>query len=282
MADRARQAIHLSGLSQREVAAHLGLDETKLSKSLSGVRRLTATELFSLATVTGATVQWLLGGEALVSVPPSGSDVQESGQEAHEHSPRQRAIVEAAWELVADRGFDEVRVLDIAGRAGVSTATVHHHFPHKRDLFGAALKYSVKLAFDRQVAWLSDLDDAQERLRRLLELQSPIGAAARQEWSIWVQAWARNSVGGRAPDPEYIESYRRWWSTVRAAVVDGQTQGCVRPAAPDALADEITSVLDGYGLKVLTGTLSMAAMRRQMDAYLDRAVFIHVPDKESS
>lgn len=255
----------------------MDVDETKLSKSLSGLRRFTAEELFALATATGVTVQWLLGDESSVSAEPPESEAAGPAEATSQQAQRQRAIVEAAWELFADQGVEEVRVADIAARAGVSSATVHYHFPHKRDLFSATLRYSVKLAYDRQVAWLSQIDDARERLRRLLELQSPIGAAARQEWSIWVQAWARSSVEGRPPDPEYVESYRRWWRTVRAAIEDGQAQGVVRPVEVDALADEITSVLDGYGLKVLTGVLTMAAMRRRLDAYLERAVFIDAP-----
>lgn len=44
------------------------------------------------------------------------------------------AIVDAALDLFADRGFDQTTVADIAERAGVSPATVARYFPAKESL----------------------------------------------------------------------------------------------------------------------------------------------------
>ena len=55
-AQRAKEALRASELSQRHVAASIGIDETKLSKSLSGRRRFGTAELLGLATATGVTV----------------------------------------------------------------------------------------------------------------------------------------------------------------------------------------------------------------------------------
>jgi AcrR family transcriptional regulator len=44
------------------------------------------------------------------------------------------AIADAARALFAERGFDAVRVADVARAAGVSEATVFNHFPTKEDL----------------------------------------------------------------------------------------------------------------------------------------------------
>lgn len=47
-------------------------------------------------------------------------------------------IVDAAAELFAERGFDAVSVMEIAGRAGVVEKTVFNHFPVKEGLVFAA------------------------------------------------------------------------------------------------------------------------------------------------
>jgi len=50
------------------------------------------------------------------------------------------AILEAAEQLFADKGFDAVSVNEIALAAGFSKANVFHHFHSKQDLYLAVLK----------------------------------------------------------------------------------------------------------------------------------------------
>lgn len=61
--DRVREVIAASGLSQAEFASAVGLDAPKLSKSLSGVRRFTSSDVAHIAEVGNVSVDWLLGGE---------------------------------------------------------------------------------------------------------------------------------------------------------------------------------------------------------------------------
>ncbi|GAB1819481.1 hypothetical protein HerbRD11066_26450 [Herbidospora sp. RD11066] len=49
------------GQTQRQFAAEVGIDETKFSKSMSGVRRFTSLELARIAELGKVTVDWLLG-----------------------------------------------------------------------------------------------------------------------------------------------------------------------------------------------------------------------------
>lgn len=47
---------------------------------------------------------------------------------------RRRALVAAAHDLIAERGFEGLRVREVAARVGVNVATLHHYFPTKEDL----------------------------------------------------------------------------------------------------------------------------------------------------
>ncbi|SDS75405.1 DNA-binding transcriptional regulator, AcrR family [Brevibacterium siliguriense] len=265
---RARDAIGRSGLKQRKIAEAIGIDETKLSKALSGRRRFTADELLGVATATGVTVRWLLGDESQVSAPPPNTATAANDDE--EATPK-RSIAEAAWTLFGRYGFDAVRIADIAEASGVSAPSILYYFANKSELFDAALDYSVKLAFDRQIAWLDDITDPAQRLERLLKLQSPLGRTERGEWSIWLQTWARMALDGSTLT-NYPPSYERWSRTVQTTIEDGQRTGCFQPGDPRAMADELTSLLDGLGIKVLTGVMDTETLSLRLRSYLDRAV----------
>jgi AcrR family transcriptional regulator len=56
-------------------------------------------------------------------------------------------VLEAAVDCFADGGFDGTSSLTIAERAGVTTATVYHHFANKRTLYTAAFQHSIDVAW---------------------------------------------------------------------------------------------------------------------------------------
>ena len=58
---------------------------------------------------------------------------------------RKLEILQATWQLIAERGYHEVRVADIAKAVGTSTGTVHYHFPGKQDVLVEALRYCCLL-----------------------------------------------------------------------------------------------------------------------------------------
>ena len=150
--ERVRAVIRAHPDSQRAFAGHIGLDATKLSKSLTGTRRFTPAELTRIAEVCHVTVNWLINGgddvETVAAAP------QRSARAEVTKPERYQQILDAAWDLIAERGYHAVRVADVAQAAGTSAATIHYYFPGRDDLLTETLRYSVKQAFDRQVAEL--------------------------------------------------------------------------------------------------------------------------------
>lgn len=63
--DRVREVIRTSGLSQHAFGQRIGLDDSKLSKSLSGARRFSSLDLARISELCGVTVDWLITGEEL-------------------------------------------------------------------------------------------------------------------------------------------------------------------------------------------------------------------------
>ena len=61
--DRVLSLIEASGQSRRAFAQDIGLDDSKLSKSLSGARRFSSLDLARIADKCDVTVDWLVTGE---------------------------------------------------------------------------------------------------------------------------------------------------------------------------------------------------------------------------
>jgi AcrR family transcriptional regulator len=79
------------------------------------------------------------------------------------------ALLEAAVDLFADRGFDRTTVRDIAARAGVNQALLFRYFGSKDELFAAVLAEQ-----SRQLLDTSSAEQLLSRvLRRMLDPESP-------------------------------------------------------------------------------------------------------------
>jgi Zn-dependent peptidase ImmA (M78 family)/transcriptional regulator with XRE-family HTH domain len=61
--ERVLGLIEASGLTRREFGQRIGLDESKMSKSLSGARRFSSIDLARIADLCKVTVDWLITGE---------------------------------------------------------------------------------------------------------------------------------------------------------------------------------------------------------------------------
>lgn len=57
---------------------------------------------------------------------------------------RRQSLIKAAYHLIAEGGFEQLRTRDIAKRAGVNIATLHYYFAHKEDLIQGVVEYLLK------------------------------------------------------------------------------------------------------------------------------------------
>jgi len=122
--DRVRALIASSGQSQGDFAGSVGLDPTKMSKSLAGSRRLSSLDLARIAEHAGVTVDWLLTGEetavALAARAASGSSAEAAILEAG----RLIELRESAARLGYRQPWRPIRSVGEGGRAIDQGATL--------------------------------------------------------------------------------------------------------------------------------------------------------------
>lgn len=179
---------------------------------------------------------------------------------------RRTAILDAAGALIAERGYHAVRIADIARAVGTSTGAVHYYFPGKNDVLTAALRHTVDRAFQRQSAALARIDDAHERLLKLIEMQLPSMGQVRDEWSVWMQFWAEATIHPELR-PAHNQFYARWHDSIARTVRRGQRQGVFRPDLDvEAITRRLTALTDGLAIQVITGTpgMTVTVMREML------------------
>lgn len=69
-------------------------------------------------------------------------------------SEMKRRILDAAFEVLRDKGYNGFTTLEVAKRAGVSRGAQVHHFPSKNDLVIAAMEhvFNLSLAYGMRLA----------------------------------------------------------------------------------------------------------------------------------
>lgn len=100
--ERVRDLIQASGLSQHDFALRIGLDDSKLSKSLSGARRFSSLDLARIAELSQVTVDWLITGEE----PPLALAARTTGGSAGT-AIREAKRLSTLRSDVADLGFPQ-------------------------------------------------------------------------------------------------------------------------------------------------------------------------------
>lgn len=61
-----------------------------------------------------------------------------------EQSARARQIVEAAYGLIAEKGFEGLRTRDVSTRIGINSATLHYYFADKETLIRGVVDYLIE------------------------------------------------------------------------------------------------------------------------------------------
>jgi AcrR family transcriptional regulator len=165
-----------------------------------------------------------------------------------------RRILEAACDLIAADGIDDVRIARVANRAGASTSLVHHYFSTREELLEEALLHSFEQVGDERFGDERPPEEpgtATEGLARAIRECLPLPGAQERGWVLWVELWLR---AARNPDLRPLAArlyarYRDWMAgVIRAGVESGEFEA---GADPDALADEAMALLDGAGVRAL-------------------------------
>jgi TetR/AcrR family transcriptional repressor of bet genes len=185
---------------------------------------------------------------------------------------RRRAIAEAVFAVIGDRGFGAVSLRDVASAAGVSMGSVQHYFATKDEMLAFTLQYLRERVLYRLQVELGLLADPppREMVRTALRMMLPADEPSRQEAQVHIAFLSAATV-----TPAYADLLRDGYAQVlditraqlREAAAGGQI---VAGADPDREAAALFFTARGLVGPVLVGLYSPADALALLDHQLAR------------
>lgn len=161
---------------------------------------------------------------------------------------RAERILDATENLIAARGYDRVRLLDVAEAAGVSIGSLQHRYRNRDGLLRAALERIDTRERNRWLELTHGIDEPWERLLALLD--NVLGMSRNVDGDqLWLQLIA---VAQRDPElQEILQAQQdRWAMTFRTVVEEGMASG--------RLSSDLTAAEAGLALLALTDGFYLA------------------------
>ena len=180
--------------------------------------------------------------------------------------PKRDAILRAAIDVFADRGYFNAQVADVARAAGVAAGTVYLYFRSKDDLLVSIFERSMRIALDEGRQVIDRTDDPRERLRQFARMH--LGRLGRdRNLAIVFQVELRQST-------KFMERLsstllRDYLGLIRDAIADGQRSGLFRSdVKPTIAAKVLFGALDEMATNWILSNRRYA-LEPEADAVLD-------------
>ncbi len=164
---------------------------------------------------------------------------------------REELIVEAAAQVITERGLANVRIADVAQRAGMTPGHVTYYFPSKTELLVRSIVQSEAAFTDEVEAQVRAIADPWQRLQRYFSLAGA-GVRADRGWVLWIEVWSL-----AANDPQVAQVQQDLDSRSRRILADIIRYGVELDAFscpdPEETAQLLNAVVDGLSIQLTLG-----------------------------
>src|SRR5205807_711911 len=159
---------------------------------------------------------------------------------------RRPQILATTVELIGERGLWDVRLADVAARAGISATSVVYYFGSKDQLFSQAIAAADDAFYEPLARELADVPTGAERIACLFVRSST------SDWPLWMDLWVYSRR-----HPETAAAQRRFHERWRRTIADVIRHGCATGewsvADPDAVALRLSALTDGLAVHMVLG-----------------------------
>ncbi len=164
---------------------------------------------------------------------------------------RRDQMLAAASTLIAERGFSDTRIADVAKRVGASPALVIYYFGTKDSLLTEALRWSERSFYAAAEEMLKSTEKLRDRLEVLLDwnLVADKAPDVAGDWGLWFDLWAQ---AFRHPEvkKDRADLDAQWRDLIARIVQDGIDHGEIQKVDVHEFAAMWSSLLDGLVIQV--------------------------------
>jgi TetR/AcrR family fatty acid metabolism transcriptional regulator len=171
--------------------------------------------------------------EPVTSDPSQPHAVERKGAGAARTGDKSQRILDAAIVVIAEKGYWQARVSEIADRAGVADGTIYLYYKNKEQLLMAAIDSAFDSFLERARRELAEIPQPKQRLHRLAFLHLDM-LGANRNLAIVFQTELRHSA-------KFLAQFSRhrlveYFDMIRNAVREGQQTGEFRAEISDKIA----------------------------------------------
>lgn len=159
---------------------------------------------------------------------------------------RRKAMVQATIEEIGRAGTLDVTVTQIAKRAGVSTALVHHYFGSKDKIFMAAMRHVLSVYGAEVRGALLMSDTPQQRVEAIVRASFSTNNFRKEVLSAWLNFYVAAQT---------LPEAQRLLRVYQRRIVSNLTS-CLRPlmgARAPSVACRLAALIDGIYLRMGLG-----------------------------
>src|SRR6266571_6918771 len=164
---------------------------------------------------------------------------------------RRGQMLQAALDVISERGFADTRIADIAERIGISPALVIYYFKTKDQLLTEAIRHYEDTWYADGKRRMDELATAAERLQEFVAMNLlPDGdPGLASNWQLWLDFWAQ---AARNADVAAVrrKSDERWREVIVSLVHAGQEAGEFADIDPRPFAIFVSALLDGMTIQI--------------------------------
>jgi AcrR family transcriptional regulator len=161
-------------------------------------------------------------------------------------------ILQAAYRVFAERGFEQATMDDIAREAGVAKGTLYLYYPSKQDIYSAALHRSVVELAAKTAEAMAGAAGVEEKIKAFIATKLHYFEEHRDFFRIYDSEFGRVCRHGQKAK-EFEELYLEQVKAIDHVLQQAVRRKAIRPVRTEAVAFALFDVTRGVLIQRMRG-----------------------------